>query len=84
MWGTLATLENRIPQKTMLELNSLAELKGKSFKEVANHFLQQGENGYSSTQSSQTELNTSEFLVSTLIRKTFGNNFCSCLLNNYI
>jgi osmoprotectant transport system permease protein len=79
MWGTLSTLENRIPQKTMLELNSLAELKGKSFKEVANHFLQQGENGYSSTQSSQTELKTSEFSLSTLIRKTFDNNFLHLL-----
>jgi len=75
IWGTLLTLENKISQKSMLELNSLAELQGKSFKEVANYYLQQSGNNYPATQIIKTELKTPEFSIYALIGNMFGNNF---------
>jgi len=79
MWNTLLTLENKISQKSMLELNSLAELQGKSFKEVANYYLQQSGNDYPATQIIKTELKTPEFSIYALIRNTFENNFLQLL-----
>jgi len=67
----------------MLELNSLAELQGKSFKEVANYYLQQNGNNYPATQIIKTELKTPEFSIYALIENMFGNNF-SLLLSQHL
>lgn len=78
-WSTLLTLENKIPQNTMLELNSLAELQGKSFKEVANYFLEQGMHRNSSSETTQIKPIVSRFSIDQLIRNIFGNNFLQLL-----
>lgn len=78
-WKTLLSLTNKIPQKTMLELNSLAELERKSFKEVANYFLYSNMNETSSKNNIQSEPKTKELVISSIISKTFGNDFLQLL-----
>jgi osmoprotectant transport system permease protein len=82
-WSTLMTLQNKITQTTMQELNSLAELQGKSFKEAASYFLQQGQKNFSSSEKIQNKSTQLGFSITELIRNTFGNNFLQ-LLNQHL
>jgi len=82
-WNTLSTLQNKITQTTMQELNSLAELQGKSFKETANYFLKQSLNKAYSSEELKIKSTQPEFSITELIRTTFGNNFLQ-LLNQHL
>jgi len=82
-WNTLSTLQNKITQTTMQELNSLAELQGKSFKETANYFLEQSLNKAYSSEELKIKSTQPEFSITELITTTFGNNFLQ-LLNQHL
>ena len=82
-WNTLSILQNKITQTTMQELNSLAELQGKSFKETANYFLKQSLNKAYSSEELKIKSTQPEFSITELIRTTFGNNFLQ-LLNQHL
>jgi osmoprotectant transport system permease protein len=78
-WQALSGLENKISPKTMMELNSLAELKGKSFKEAADHYFQQSTNEGSNAKSNPLEPKKTDFFVDAIVGKIFANNFLQLL-----
>lgn len=78
-WATLLKLEKKIPQKTMLELNSLSELNGKSFKEAATQFLQQSTNERPSSKNSYNDLKTSTSFEFLMFSNIFGDDFLHLL-----
>jgi osmoprotectant transport system permease protein len=81
-WQALSQLENQITQKSMLELNALAELRGLSFKEVASYFLKQGKEdmGLSIHKDSKSEQPALSLIK--LYTDTFQNNFLQLLMQH--
>jgi len=81
-WRALSQLEHQITQKSMLELNALAELKGQSFKDVAHYFLDQGKkhNSLSSGQDNPPE--RPALSGRKILADTFQNNFFQLLMQH--
>lgn len=81
-WRALSQLEHQITQKSMLELNALAELKGQSFKDVAHYFLEQGKNDSSLSGNKVSSSERAELSVRKVFADTFQNNFLQLLMQH--